>query len=66
MLFVFRLMGKREVGELSLLDFAVYVLIAEVASLAIDNLEQPLMHCYFTDCVIIYHSIFKCAFYFKK
>lgn len=42
-LVVFRLMGKREVGELSLLDFAVYVLIAEVASLAIDNLEQPLM-----------------------
>lgn len=42
-LFVFRLMGKREVGELSLLDFAVYVLIAEVASLAIDNLDQPLM-----------------------
>ena len=42
-LFVFRLMGKREVGELSILDFAVYVLIAEVASLAIDNLEQPLM-----------------------
>ena len=42
-LFVFRLMGKREVGELSLLDFAVYVLIAEVASLAIDNLEQPLL-----------------------
>ena len=42
-LIVFRMMGKREVGELSLLDFAVYVLIAEVASLAIDNLEQPLM-----------------------
>ena len=42
-LFVFRLMGKREVGELSLLDFAVYVLIAEVASLAIDNLDQPLL-----------------------
>ena len=42
-LFVFRLMGKREVGELSLLDFAVYVLIAEVASLAIDNLEQPII-----------------------
>ena len=42
-LFVFRLMVKREVGELSLLDFAVYVLIAEVASLAIDNLEQPII-----------------------
>ena len=42
-LFVFRLMGKREVGELSLLDFAVYVLIAEVASFAIDDIDQPLI-----------------------
>ncbi|MFF5996873.1 DUF421 domain-containing protein [Lysinibacillus sp. KU-BSD001] len=42
-LLVFRLMGKREVGELSLLDFAVYVLIAEVASLAIDNLDRSLV-----------------------
>ena len=39
-LIIFRLMGKREVGELSLLDIAVYVLIAEVASLAIENLDR--------------------------
>lgn len=40
-LVIFRLMGKREVGELSLLDIAVYVLIAEVASLAIEDLNRP-------------------------
>lgn len=40
-LIVFRLMGKREVGELSILDVAVYILIAEVAALALDDLEQP-------------------------
>lgn len=39
-LIIFRLMGKREVGELSILDIAVYVLIAEVASLSIDNLDR--------------------------
>lgn len=40
---VFRLMGKREVGELSLVDFAIYVLIAEVGSLAVEDLDQPFM-----------------------
>lgn len=39
-LVIFRLMGKREVGELSLLDIAVYVLIAEVASLSIEDLDR--------------------------
>ena len=30
-LIIFRLMGKREVGELSLMDLVIFVLIAEVA-----------------------------------
>ncbi|WP_332647205.1 DUF421 domain-containing protein [Lysinibacillus sp. 54212] len=42
-LLVFRLMGKREVGELSILDVAVYILIAEVAALALDDVKQPFM-----------------------
>lgn len=42
-LLVFRFMGKREVGELSLLDLVVFILIAEVAALAIEDLEQPFL-----------------------
>lgn len=42
-LVIFRLMGKREVGELSLLDIAVYVLIAEVAALAIEDMERSFL-----------------------
>lgn len=38
---VFRLMGKREVGELSILDVVIFVLIAEVAALAIENVHSP-------------------------
>ena len=34
---ILRLMGKREVGELSIFDLVVFLLIAEVASYAIDN-----------------------------
>ncbi|UOQ86127.1 DUF421 domain-containing protein [Gracilibacillus salinarum] len=36
---IFRMMGKREVGELSLLDIVVYIMIAEVAVLTIADLE---------------------------
>ncbi|MFD2656830.1 MULTISPECIES: DUF421 domain-containing protein [Gracilibacillus] len=36
---IFRLMGKREVGELSLLDIVVFIMIAEIAVLTIEDLE---------------------------
>lgn len=41
-LIIFRLMGKREVGELSLMDLVIFVLIAEVASYAIDDPKRNL------------------------
>ncbi|MER2106366.1 MAG: DUF421 domain-containing protein [Solibacillus sp.] len=37
---VFRLMGKREVGELSILDVVIFVLIAEVAALALEDVHS--------------------------
>ena len=41
-LIIFRMMGKREVGELSLMDLVIFVLIAEVASFAIDDPKRDL------------------------
>jgi uncharacterized membrane protein YcaP (DUF421 family) len=38
-LFVFRLMGKREIGELSVFDLVVNIMIAEMAVMAIDDKE---------------------------
>ena len=43
-LLIFRLMGKREIGELSILDLVVYIMIAEMASLAIENTKDPLVN----------------------
>ncbi len=37
---VYRFMGKREVGELSILDLIVSILIAELAAIAIDKYEE--------------------------
>lgn len=43
-LIIFRLMGKREIGELSLLDLVVFIMIAEMAAMAIDNTQEPLLN----------------------
>lgn len=42
LLIVFKLMGKREIGQLTLLDLVVSVLMAEIAAMAIDNLARPI------------------------
>lgn len=41
---IFRLMGKREIGELSILDLVVYIMIAEMAVLAIEDPRTKLLH----------------------
>jgi uncharacterized membrane protein YcaP (DUF421 family) len=40
---IFRVMGKREIGELSLLDLVVFIMIAEIAAMAIENINDPLI-----------------------
>jgi len=40
---VFRLMGKREIGELSILDLVVYIMIAEIAVAAIEDIKTELI-----------------------
>jgi uncharacterized membrane protein YcaP (DUF421 family) len=43
-LFIFRIMGKREIGELSLLDLVVFIMIAEMAVLAIEEPDSELVN----------------------
>lgn len=44
MLVIFRLMGKREIGELSILDLVVFIMMGEMAVIAIENTKDPLTH----------------------
>lgn len=46
-LIVFRLMGKREVGELSIMDLVVFVLIAEVVAFSLDDMKKPIFESIF-------------------
>lgn len=41
---ILRLMGKREVGELSIFDLVVFLLIAEVAAFALDDPNSNFIH----------------------
>ncbi|WP_416149212.1 DUF421 domain-containing protein [Salipaludibacillus sp. HK11] len=43
-LIVFRLMGKREIGQLSIVDFVISLMIAELAVMTIENVEVPISH----------------------
>lgn len=40
---VFRIMGKKELGQLSMIDFVVTIMLAEMAVLAIENPSSPLL-----------------------
>ncbi|KKB34554.1 DUF421 domain-containing protein [Bacillus thermotolerans] len=43
-LLIFRLMGRREIGELSILDLVVFLMIGEMAVVAIEQHTDPLLH----------------------
>ena len=39
---VYRIMGKREIGELSIMDFIVSIFIAELAAISIENYKDTI------------------------
>ncbi|KGA96508.1 membrane protein [Alkalihalobacillus alcalophilus ATCC 27647 = CGMCC 1.3604] len=43
-LLVLRFMGKREIGQLSVLDFVVSIMIAELAVISIDDEQSSMLH----------------------
>lgn len=42
--FIFRLLGKRELGELSIVDVVVYIMFAELAVIAIERPRSPFFY----------------------
>ncbi|MFG6114209.1 YetF domain-containing protein [Halobacillus sp. MO56] len=43
-LVILRIMGKREIGELSVLDLVVFVMLAEIAVFSIEEPDKSLVH----------------------
>ncbi|MCJ8006946.1 DUF421 domain-containing protein [Lederbergia wuyishanensis] len=43
-LLIFRIMGKREIGELSVLDLVVFIMLGEMAVIAIEQHKDSIFH----------------------
>lgn len=39
----YRLMGKREIGQLGVIDLIVSILIAELVAISIENIDDPII-----------------------
>lgn len=56
-LIIFRVMGKREIGELSILDLVVFIMIAEMAVVGIEDTKDPITHTIFPMFVLMFIQI---------
>jgi uncharacterized membrane protein YcaP (DUF421 family) len=56
-LIIFRIMGKREIGELSILDLVVFIMIAEMAVVGIEDTKDPIMHTIFPMLLLMFIQI---------
>lgn len=56
-LVIFRVMGKREIGELSILDLVVFIMIAEMAVVGIEDTKDPIMHTVFPMLLLMFIQI---------
>lgn len=43
-LIIFRFMGKREIGELSILDLVVFIMLGDIAVVSIEKHDKPFFH----------------------
>ena len=43
-IFIYRIMGKREVGQLSIIDLIVSILIAELVAISVEDLKVSIMY----------------------
>lgn len=66
---IYRIMGKREVGQLSIIDLIVSLLIAELAVISIENYDKsllfsliPIVILVLLECILSYISIKKPKF----
>ncbi len=52
-LLIFRIMGKREIGQLSILDLIVSILIAELVAISIENIKDPILYTVLPICILV-------------
>ncbi len=63
---ILRIMGKREVGELGVIDVVVFVIMAEVASFALDSPDKKLIHSIFPMLMLLLIQVVSSYFSMKS
>lgn len=53
----YRVMGKREVGQLGVMDLIVSILIAELAALSIGSMDLPLLYSIIPICILVLFQV---------
>ena len=56
-LLIFRIMGKREMGQLSAMDLVVSLLIAEICSLSIENYNESILYSIIPILILVFFEI---------
>ena len=56
-LLIFRIMGKRELGQLSAMDLVVSLLIAEICSLSIENYNESILYSIIPILILVFFEI---------
>ncbi|MDO7908084.1 DUF421 domain-containing protein [Paenibacillus sp. JX-17] len=55
---VMRMMGKREIGKLSVFDLVISIMIAEIAVFALEDIQRPIFHSIFMLVILLVLQIF--------
>ncbi len=63
---VYRIMGKREIGELSIMDFIVSIFIAELAAISIENYNDNMLLSIIPIAVLVVLQIFSAKLSLKS
>lgn len=66
LIFVLRIMGKREIGELSIFDIAVIFIISEILSISISNPERSILFSIIPIIIIVILEILMSKLCFKN
>ena len=54
---VFRIMGKREMGQLSTIDMVVSILMAEMCAISIENYNEPMLYSIIPIIILLFFEI---------
>ena len=57
-LFIFRLMGKREIGKLSIQDLVISILMAELVAIGIENYKESILFTIIPIFILLFFELF--------